>query len=159
MCHVKRMKGGRQCQQLCGTLQCATLERMANRTVEIPRRWERFVDHAPSTQRSLCLPSHSTDETKVLNKVHQCVLFTKAKRRCHNLTHTLHAHTHPLTDSATTSHTRTCRAWHALPCQAQEESFEFMQPCCLLGLMTLQRSVSASATPCSSACATACVCV
>lgn len=38
--------------------------------------------------------SPSTDETKVLNKVHQCVLFTKAKRRCHNLTHTLHAHTH-----------------------------------------------------------------
>lgn len=98
MCHVKRMKGGRQCQQLCGTLQCATLERMANRTVEIPRRWERFVDHAPSTQRSFSL---STDETKVLNKVHQCVLFTKAKRRCHNLTHTLHAHTLPLTDSTT----------------------------------------------------------
>lgn len=150
------MKGGRQCQQLCGTLQCATLERMANRTVEIPRRWERFVDHAPSTQRSFSL---STDETKVLNKVHQCVLFTKAKRRWHNLTHTLYAHTptHSLTQPHT--HAGTCRAGHALPCQAQEESFEFMQPCCLLGLMTLQRSVSASATPCSSACATACVCV
>lgn len=50
-------------------------------------------------------PSHSTDETKVLNKVHQCVLFTKAKRRCHNLTHTLHAHTP--THSLTQPHTHT----------------------------------------------------
>lgn len=52
-------------------------------------------------------PSSSTHETKVLNKVHQCVLFTKAKHRCHNLTHTLQAHTHTLTDSPTHSHTRT----------------------------------------------------
>lgn len=152
MCHVKRMGAAGSREQWVPAIVVHTA--MCN--TRAPRRWERLVDHAPSTQRSLCLPfSPSTDETKVLNKVHQCVLFTKAKRRCHNLTHTLHAHT------PTHTHTDTCRAGHALPCQAQEESFEFMQPCCLLGLMTLQRSVSASASASTSAStrATACVSV
>lgn len=85
-------------------VQHATLERLANRTVEITTtgtfRW-------PRPQPS---PLRLPHETKVLNKVHQCVLFTKAKRRCHSLTHTPHTHTPQthtptLTHSATHSHT------------------------------------------------------
>lgn len=156
MCHVKRMKAAGSASN-CG----------ARCNVQHSSEWQialsKYRDDGYDSLTTPLAPnavsptsSSCTHETKVLNKVHQCVLFTKAKRRCHNLTHTLQAHTHPLIHSPTHSHTRTCRAGHALPCQAQEESFVFMQPCCLLGLMTLQRSVSASASAC--ACATACVC-